>query len=188
MISLKNKRIAITLGVTVVIITVWLAFIYLPLTSRVNSLADQSAQLKHELAGYRSRFGDIRELHVRVDSQNQKLSAVLERLGTTDSIPDFIQVLSEDMKEYGLKNIRIIPNLKDLIEEESIALGDRNVNRVEFKLTADGRYLSIGRYLEYLQKQPYYSGQTSLDILYDQDLGPRVDLRYSFYVLLENRG
>jgi hypothetical protein len=186
--SLKNKRIAITIGATVAIVAVWLALIYLPLTTKVNSLKDKCALLNDELTGSRSGIGDIRELHVRVDSQNQKLSAVLDLLGTTDSIPNFIQILTEDMKEYGLKNIRIIPNLKDLIEEEGIALGDRNVNRVEFKLTADGRYLSIGRYLEYLQKQPYYFGQTALDIFHNQYLAPRVELRYAFYILLENRG
>jgi len=188
MVPLKSKRIMAMTGATLVLVAAWMAFVYLPVMSSKNLLSEECLSLENEIERYRAGIGDIRQLYDNVGDLECRLSAILDELGSTDSIPEFIQALKEDMRGYGMNDINIMPELAGLIEKESITMGERSINRIEFRVTAKGGYLPVGRYIEHLREQPYYCGQTALNLIYNHDIDPMINVSCSFCILLENRG
>jgi len=184
MTDLMQKKSIIIFAVPIILFIVWLNSLYLPTNSKIQMANNNLSGLQQELIQSQTTIGQISVLIDRVNGIENQLAECLSEICAVDSISEFIQMIDNDLNSYGIIDRSVTPHLQDLLESKSSDLGSRKLNRVEFTLKGQGRYLQIGKFIEELHKKSFFAGAGNLEIEYSSSINPRVlfDMKFSTYL------
>ena len=183
--NLLKKKSILTVAGSLLIAAIWFNLLYLPGTHKIKAVQSNRQRLEQEITSSKSLVAGVGQIMQRVDLAQSRVQEKLNHIYYADSIPDFIQSLTALMKGYNLDRVQITPELPDLLDDnQTIAIGSDILSVIEFRFDGRGRYLQLGKFLEYLQNQPYFEGVSSLSLNYNQSTNPEInfDLKISTYL------
>jgi len=182
------QRKSILIAVSLVVLSiVWFNFFYLSNAAKIQAAKTNSAHLNQEINSYRSLISNVGDVNDRVNLVRSELNQNLDEICSVDSIPDFIDKLRSSMEMYDFNNLTIKPKVSDLLENMQIPIGDKTFDLVEFEIKGIGRFISIGKYLEYLNSETYFNKTLALNISYNKSLNPKVlfSVKISTYIRMQ---
>ncbi len=183
---LKHKSWSL-LGLILILFIAWLNLVYLPAgSSRKANLADISST-RNEIMTSQRMIAEAGQIRSRLNKVEAAMQKHLDYLCPTDSLAHFIERIEADMKSYDMIGVSVVPRVPDILSNENITLGEGRLNRVEFDLSAQGRFLQIGKFIEVLQKESFYAGGNRIEIGYSASINPRVRFSMTFTAFLKGR-
>ena len=182
--SLKNKKSLVTIGIGILVCVVWIYFVYMPAKSKKDLLHSENNQLEKETHQKEMVLSNLAGIIDRVKNIEVELYQCVESIYPSDSIGHFIGTLKQKLRDYNVSDIDVTPELPDLLEKESVPMGETSLNLVEFEINGQGEYIQIGKLMEALESEPYYNKFISVDLTYSKTIDPKIlfNLKFSAYL------
>jgi Tfp pilus assembly protein PilO len=115
----------------------------------------------------------IRLLRQETDSLKAALQQVQKRLANVDALQELIQRLAARGRRAGLNFVAVTPDYTSLL----LGQAKGPVQALPISVEAEGRFLSLGHFLEGLRQMPFYFEPTGLGLNYDPTLYPKLKIR-----------
>jgi len=175
------------LALILILFIAWLNLLYLPAGSSRKANLEEVSSFQNEINRSQrliAEAGQIRESLTGVESD---LNQCLDLICPTDSVGLFIEMIEKRMQSFGMVDYAVVPRIPDILSDEKIRLGKGHLNRIDFELKAQGRYIQIGKFIEDLQDENFFAGSSHIDISHSQSINPRVVFNMTFTAFLRGR-
>ena len=184
--ALIRHKVSLVLGFALVALIMWALFLYQPTLKRLGASRAQAALLEQEVNSARQFLTSTAQA-MDNDGWLQQRQKLLTNLSRVDSLESFVNRLTADFNSFGIMYAEFAPDLHELLKERRIPLGSVILTGSRFDAHCQGRYLSLGKAIEYLEQQPYFSDLHSLTIQYNDATNPDVLCTMNFSVYLRDR-
>jgi len=185
---LTSSKSIVLFAASALLVVAWIALVFVPGRSATVNYALESAALETDLQQLHSLFlsaGQSAQQHQDVRSRtSEALSAIMPE----DSLEQFIDKISAILKTEGLHEITIAPLVEAVLSSRKVIVGNQELSEVLLQTTLVGRYLDIGKALDYLEQQPYFSEYRLVNLAYDDDLNPAIVCQFDLTVYLRAKG
>jgi hypothetical protein len=180
-----NKAL-ITIGLTVATLTAWMVFLYQPTRHKLETTRVQIASLDQEVNAAKQFLTTTAQVleHNAWPRQKHDLLANLYRF---DSLETFVDRMAGDFLRFGVSNVEFAPDLNELLKATRIPFGATMLTKGRFEARLQGRFISLGKALEYLEQQSYFMDLYSMDIVYNDATNPEVLCTMNFAVYLREQ-
>ncbi len=149
--------------------------LYQPRFKAQQKSAAEVARLSRELEETRARVKGIGRLRQRVAELQEANAAFQSRVVPRSEVLTMLRRLAGDATSYRVRFLEIAPpGLDTLLQEESTS---RPLRPVPFYVTVQGRYSDVGRYVESLDRFPYFVRVPDLEISAREDIRPEVEVK-----------
>lgn len=118
----------------------------------------------------------------------QERREMLAEVYRTDSLETFVDHLVAAFNQFGANTVDVSPDLKDLLKENHVTLGSATFILDKFVAHCQGRYIDLGKALEYLERQPYFVDLQALNMACGLPDEPNLLCDLSFVVYLREKG
>ncbi len=183
-----TNRSLLVFTATVLALIAWLLLVLLPGNREVQSYADRSAQLETELQQLHTLFLTAGQSAELSETAQLQTSRTLAQLMSDDSLEQFIDLLSTKLAARGLRQVTIRPVVEEVLAHRKVVVGDQQLTRVLLQVALVGRFLDIGKAVEYLEHQSYFSEFRSINLGYDDELNPAIACQFDVTVYLRSKG
>jgi hypothetical protein len=89
---------------------------------------------------------------------------------------------------FGLKEISVAPAVEVVLASRKVMVGDQQLAEILLHTTLTGRYLQIGKAIEYIEQQPYFSEFRLAGIGFDDELSPAVACQFDLTIYVRSGG
>ncbi len=175
-----------TIGLAVVALIAWMILLYQPTRLRLETTRVQVASLDQEVSIARQFLTEASQV-MEKDAWPRQRRDLLTNLCRVDSLETFVDRLAADFSRFGVSHAEFAPDLNELLKENRIPFGDIMLTGAKFEVHCQGRFLSLGKALEYLEQQPYFVDLYSMNIAYNEATNPEVLCTMNFAVYLRDR-
>ena len=174
--ALLERRVLLIAIVVCILLGVFAWFVlYQPQMESGRRSDSQTAQLQKELEETRAQIRGIGRLRARVVELEEASAAFAARVMPREEMLDMMKQLAGMAQAQRVRFLEVSPpGLDTLLEEESAS---RPVRNVPFYITLQGRYTDIGRYVESLDRFPYFIRVPDFEVVARQDLRPEVEVK-----------
>ncbi len=153
----SRPRWLIWTAATVVLWTVWIAFVFLPLQRR----DDHEQAVRAEWAGKHQDMMARIEMAPQVMSQivalTQSLDSATAKLSSPITLREFLYGLGELGRQSGVQSVEAAPELSSMISLNQSNYGPTLVlDTLSIELRATGRFHEVGHWLELVETQPAF--------------------------------
>lgn len=174
--KLMERRV-ILIGLIIYIllgIVAWF-LLYQPRLRARHKTAVQVAELKKELADTEARIRQTPQMRQRKAELETSISEIWARVVPRAEMLMMLRRLAQEAQSERVRFLEIAPpGLDTLLLEESQAAPLR---AVPFLVTAQGRYLDIGRYIEGLRQFQYFVRVPDFEVNARDDIRPEVEAK-----------
>lgn len=175
-----------TIGLAVVALIAWVIFLYQPTRQHLETTRAQVTSLDQELNTARQFLMNSAQVMEKQGWPRQRHD-LLTNLCRVDSLEIFVDRLAADFSRFGVSHAEFAPDLKELLKENRIPFGGIMLTGGKFEARCQGRFLSLGKALDYLEQQPYFVDLYSVNIAYNEATNPEVLCTMNFSVYLRDR-
>lgn len=174
--ALRERRVLLIAIVVLVLLAAFAWFVlYQPQMESSRRSASQVAQLQKDLEETRAQIRGIGRLRARVVELEEASAAFAARVMPRSEMLAMMKQLSNMAQAQRVRFLEVTPpGLDTLLEEESAA---RPVRGVPFFITLQGRYADVGRYVESLDRFPYFIRVPDFEVVARQDIRPEVEVK-----------
>jgi Tfp pilus assembly protein PilO len=174
--AILERRVLMIAGVVCILLAVFAWFVlYQPQMAASRRSAAQAAEIQKELEETRARIRGIGRLRARLVELEDASAAFAARVMPRSEMLGMLQQLSSMAQSQRVRFLEIAPpGLDTLLEEES---SNRPVRGVPFYITLQGRYIDIGRYVESLDRFPYFVRVPDFEVNAREDIRPEVEVK-----------
>ena len=149
--------------------------LYQPRFQAQRRSAAEVARLSRELEETRERVKGIGRLRQRVAELQEANAAFQSRVAPRTEVLTLLRRMAGDAASYRVRFMEIAPpGLDTLLQEESTS---RPLRAVPFYVTVQGRYADIGRYVESLDRFPYFVRVPDFEVNAREDIRPEVEIK-----------
>jgi len=149
--------------------------LYQPRLQARQREATQVAQLQKQLDETRARVKGIGRLRQRLGEMQDANVAFVARVIPRTQMLTLLRQLAQGGAEQKVRFLEIQPpGLDTLLQQES---STAPLRVVPFLVTVQGRYLDVGRYVEGLDKFPYFVRVPDVEINAREDIRPEVEMK-----------
>lgn len=162
----------------------WLFLIYLPAERERASLRSAIAQADWQLQDFQRV---IRELPAYAET-SRELARRKERLNSSlyakEDILNLFRRIGAEASSHNLRLLDISPPVDELLALNRASPDRDEPQFLNITVGLRGRYLDFGRFVEDLEKAPFFRGENSCWLRGDQTPRPEIDLTISFKALI----
>ncbi len=166
-------RVGVTAAVVLLLFAGWYGLYYRPARAQLNQLVLKQRALQAGMAEMARAEMQIRLLRQETDSLKAALQQVQKRLANVDALQELIQRLAARGRRAGLNFVAVTPDYTSLL----LGQAKGPVQALPISVEAEGRFLSLGHFLEGLRQMPFYFEPTGLGLNYDPTLYPKLKIR-----------
>ncbi len=166
-------RVGVTAAVVIFLFGGWYALYFRPARTQLNQLLLKQRVLQAGMAEMARAEMQIRLLRLETDSLKTALQQVQKRLADVGALQDLIQRLAIRGRRAGLNFVAVTPDYTSLL----LGQAKGPVQALPISVEAEGRFLSLGHFLEGLRHMPFYFEPTGLALNYDPTLYPKLKIR-----------
>jgi hypothetical protein len=181
-----RHRTLFTIGLAVVALIAWMILLYQPTRQHLETTRAQVASLDQEANTARQFLMNSAQIMEKQGWPRQKHD-LLVNLCRVDSLEIFVDRLAADFSRFGVSHAEFAPDLNELLKENRIPFGGAMLTKGRFEARCQGRFLSLGKALEYLEQQPYFVNLYSINIAYNEATNPEVLCTIDFAVYLRDQ-
>jgi hypothetical protein len=188
MTGLNMNKSALVVVVTLVAVIAWVIVTYMPGRSTIKDDFAEIASLESDLAQLHTIFlsaGVSAELTENVQAQTAQ---ALSQLIPEDSLEQFVDRFSRALGDFGLTEVTVAPAVEVVLASRKVMVGDQRIAEVLLRTTLIGRYLQIGKAVNYIEKQSFFSEFRRVDLAFDEELNPAVACQLDLTVYLLSDG
>jgi hypothetical protein len=180
--ELIKYRVALSAGLAAVVVFGWALLVYLPTSARIRNCYEAVASLDQEVTSAQ-HFLTTAAQGLESSRWQKQRHEMLSSLYRVDSLEVFVDRLVTDLRQFGVNNPEIAPDLNELLKENRIPLGNTALIAGKFLVHCQARFLDLGRALENLEKQTYFVDVYSTTINGNDSSYPDVicDLNFGVY-------
>lgn len=183
MTSLKKYRTVLVLGASIAAFFLWVSLFYQPTYKEIELSRSQIVQLDRDVDNARQYLTATAQ-SMEGDSWMRQRQSLLSNLTRIDSLENFVDRLTADFSSFGITQAEFAPDLHELLKQSHLPLGNVVLTSGRFEARCEGRFLSFGKAVEHLEKQPYFADLHSLTISYNEATNPNVLCAMNFSVYL----
>jgi len=181
-----RRKALFTIGLAVVVLMAWMILLYQPTCQHLKTTRAQVASLDQELNTARQFL--INSAHgMEKQGWPRQRHDLLVSLCWIDSLETFLDRLGTDFSRFGVSHAEFAPDLNELLKENQVPFGGTMLTKGRFEARLQGRFISVGKALEYLEQQPYFVDLYSTTIAYNDATNPEVLCTMNFAVYLRDR-
>ncbi|MEO0070281.1 MAG: type 4a pilus biogenesis protein PilO [candidate division WOR-3 bacterium] len=149
--------------------------LYQPRIKARQKTAAVVAQLKKELAETKARIAQMPRLRQRRDELETQIRDIWARVVPRSEMLSLFRSLSQEAERHRVHFLEISPpGLDTLLQEEGAGT---QVRPVPFLVTAQGRYLDVGQFVQSLAQYPYFVRVLDFDINAREDIRPEIEAK-----------
>ncbi|MFO7675538.1 MAG: type 4a pilus biogenesis protein PilO [bacterium] len=176
MAALLERRVLLIAAAVCILLAVFAWFVlYQPQMSSSRRSSAQAAELRKEIDETKARISGIGRLRARVVELEEANAAFAARVMPRSEMLGMLQQLASIAQLHRVRFLEIAPpGLDTLLEEETSA---KPVRGVPFYLTLQGRFIDIGRYIESLDRFPYFVRVPDFEVTAREDIRPEVEVK-----------
>ncbi|MEO0082018.1 MAG: type 4a pilus biogenesis protein PilO [candidate division WOR-3 bacterium] len=175
MVLLERRILLIGLVVGVLLGVFAVLVLYQPRLAARQRNAAEVARLRKELEATRERVKGIGRLRARLVELEAADAAFAARVVPRGEMLPVLARLATEAEGAKVRFIEIMPpGLDTLLQQENPSAPLR---AVPFVVTVQGRYLDIGRYVEDLDKFPYFVRVPDFEVTAREDIRPEVEVK-----------
>ena len=174
--AILGRKVLLIAGLVCIVFAVLAWFLlYQPQIRRSQQSANQLERIEREMREIRVQIAQIEGLRARA-AELEEESIVLEaRIVPRAEMLSMFRQLARLAEQQRVQFKEISPpGLDTLLQAESPA---QPVRGVPFDITLQGRYLDIGRYIENLDRFPYFVRIPGFEVTARQDIRPEVEMK-----------
>jgi Tfp pilus assembly protein PilO len=172
---LERRALIIGLAVCLLLAVLAVFFLYRPRFDVRQRNAAEAATLQKQLDETRARVKGIGKLRQRAEDLQATNSAFLSRVVPRSEMLTTLRQMAQLAANYKVRFLEIAPpSLDTLLRQETPAAPLRGV---PFMVTVQGRYIDVGRYVESLDKFPYFVRVPDFEINAREDIRPEVEAK-----------
>ena len=174
--ALLERRVLLIGLIVCVLLGVFAVFVlYRPRLEARQRNAAEVARLSKELEATRERVKGIGRLRQRLADLQAANAAFAARVVPRSEMLAVMQRLATLAQEGKVRFIEVNPpGLDTLLQQES---PQAPLRAVPFLVTAQGRYIDIGRYVESLSTFPYFVRVPDFEVTAREDIRPEVEVK-----------
>ena len=151
----------------------WYMLYFSPTTQQLQELEQKRRFLQAGMSQMARAEMQVRFLRQETDSLRRSLRLVQARLANPEELQKLIQRLAKRGRRSGLNFVAVTPDYASLL----LGQAQGPVQVLPISVEAEGRFLSLGHFLEGLQQMPFYFQPTGLGLNYDPTLYPRLKIK-----------
>ncbi len=172
---LERKVLLIGLAVCILLgVFAWFV-LYQPRFQSQKLSAAEVAKLSKELDETRERVKGIGRLRRQVAELQTANAAFAARVVPRSEMLTMLRRLATQAGDYRIRFLEISPpGLDTLLQQESSSSPLRGV---PFYITVQGRYIDVGRYVESLDRFPYFVRVPDFEVNAREDIRPEVEIK-----------
>ena len=182
---IKHKTLFV-IGLALVALIAWMILLYQPTRLQIEKTRAQVSSLDQDVNIARLFLLNSAQVMEKQGWSGQRRN-LLTNLYRVDSLETFVDRLAADFNRFGVSHAEFAPDLNELLKESRIPFGSITLTEGRFQVRCQGRFLSLGRALEYLEQQPYFVDLYSMNIAYNEATNPEVLCTMNFAVYLRER-
>jgi hypothetical protein len=184
--ALIRHRMLYTVGLTGVALIAWMTLLYQPTHKKLDTTRAQIASLDQEVNTAKLFLMNSTQVTEKQGWPRQK-DNLLANLCRIDSLETFVDRLAADFERFGISQVEFAPDLNELLKGSQIPFGSVALTKGKFEARLQGRFISCGKALEFLEQQPYFIDLYAMNIAYDDATNPEVLCTINFAVYLRDR-
>lgn len=179
MAALLERRILVAALVVYLLLAVFaVVVLYRPRLAARQRNAAQVAELRKQLAETQARVKEIGRLRARVAELEAANAAFAARVIPRSQMLSMLRELAALANNNRVRFLQISPpGLDTLLQQES---SSEPLRSVPFMVTVQGRYLDVGRYVEGLDRFPYFVRVPDFEVSAREDIRPEVEVKLLF--------
>jgi len=149
--------------------------LYQPRIAARQKTAKEIADLQKQLDETKARIAQMPKLRQHKEQLESEIRAIWARVVPRSQMLGLFKQLAQEAEQKRVHFLEIVPpGLDTLLQEEGQS---DPVRPVPFLVTVQGRYLDIGRYVEDLNRYPYFVRVPDFDINAREDIRPEVEAK-----------
>jgi hypothetical protein len=184
--TLIRHKTLFAIGLTLVALITWMILLYQPTRRQIKATRAQVALLDQDVNTARLFLMNSAQVLEKQNWSGQRRD-LLTNLCRVDSLETFVDRLAADFSRFGVSHAEFAPDLNELLKETRIPFGGIMLTGGKFQVRCQGRFLSLGKALEFLEQQPYFVDLYSMNISYNETTNPEVLCTMNFAVYLRER-
>ncbi|RMF63780.1 MAG: hypothetical protein D6743_10280 [Calditrichaeota bacterium] len=168
------RTLIVASAVLLIICVGWFFFLYKPEIAKLQVLKEDTEKLMLKLQSLRVNDEQLKALQKQAELQDTELRRLEARLVHKEDLPMLVTALKRRGKRFGLRFDRILPDYDHLMEG-----GQENPARalkLVIHLKLQGRYKSLGKFIDSLNDLPYLLSVGEVTLNYDQRIYPELEI------------
>lgn len=179
-----TRRLTITIVVSLAITVAWIFLLFIPENSKQAKLR---AEVESAQAQFREYQTTIAQLPVYIESRaelQKKLQLANSNLYAKEDLVLLFDELERSAKDNGLRLVDITPPVNELLELNRALPSEGEPQILTLTVVLKGNFIDFGRYVETLERAPYFRSVQSCVVARDIDSGEQVTYSLGFKALL----
>ncbi len=174
--SLIERRVLLIGLAVCVLLGIFAWFVlYQPRVQSQRRSSAEAAEVQKELDETRERVKQTPRLRQRVAELQEANAAFSARVMPRSEMLTMLRRLASIAAQYRVRFLEIAPpGLDTLLQEET---SSNPLRSVPFYATVQGRYIDVGKYIESLDKFPYFVRVPDVEVAGREDLRPEVEMK-----------
>ncbi len=171
----ERRVLLIGIGVCILLAVFAWFVLYQPQVQSRQRSEVEVAKLSKEIEETQARIRGIGRLRVRLVELEEANAAFAARIMPRTEMLPMLRRLAGMAKDQRVRFLEISPpGLDTLIQKETAS---RPVRGVPFYITVQGRYRNVGRYVQSLDKFPYFVRVPDFEITAREDIRPEIEVK-----------
>jgi Tfp pilus assembly protein PilO len=174
--ALLERRVLLIGLIVCILLGVFAFFVlYQPQLKARQDSAAEVVDLNKKLEETRQRVKQMPRLRARLAELEEANAAFAARVVPRDEVLTTVRRLADIAQGQRVRFLEVNPpGLDTLLREET---SSTPVRSVPFMVTAQGRYVDIGRYVESLDRFPYFVRVPDFEVTAREDIRPEIEVK-----------
>jgi hypothetical protein len=179
-----TKRLVIYPSIVLALGAIWLFVLHSPLVERRKQVAEQTRRAEAQLADYMYTIEQLPKYLQTSHTLEALRTELNSSLYAKNDILRLLDRITGDAVAHNLAVLEISPPVMELVHLNE--LSDMGDEPQYLNLTIDirGQYVDFGRFVSYLEKEPYFRSINHCSIRGGQDIQQELDFSIGFKALL----
>ncbi len=155
-----------------------------PTRSRIEHAQVQVQALEQELSTEQAFLLRANNTGDRDSTLQAERRATFLEFASTDSLEVFVDQLGHEMAALGFTHAHVAPVIEELLSASTVNLENVRLRPLRFAIEAQAGFLEIGRFIELLEDQRYFSRISNVSISHNDGTSPDVLCQIQFLAYL----
>ncbi len=180
----RRSRVLIVI-IACLALAVTLAYVEVfPTGARIEQAQLQLQALEQELSTEHAFLLRANNTGDRDSTLQAERRATFLEFASTDSLEIFVDQLGRDMAALGFSHAHVAPVIEELLYASTVNLENVRLMPLRFAVEAQAEFLEIGRFIELLESQRYFSRISNISISHNDGTNPDVLCQIQFLAYL----
>jgi Tfp pilus assembly protein PilO len=178
------KRLVIYVTVGLVLGAVWMFVLHRPLVERRSLVAEQTRHAEAQLADYVHTIAQLPKYLQTSEALGAQRNELNSSLYAKDDILKLLDRISGVAAAHNLAVLEITPPVADLIQINTLSDLSNEPQYLDLTVDIRGQYADFGRFVSFLEKEPYFRSINDCSIRGGQTIQQELDFSIGFKALL----